>query len=106
MQPSAPPQRSPYARWILSAIAVAIITFAVLFFVQTRDPMILIFGIIAAFMALAIFRPYRYWGWGYGPMWGYGPAQPPTEIVKVRCAACRALNEENARFCHQCGKPM
>lgn len=28
------------------------------------------------------------------------------EVIKVRCAACRALNEEQDKFCSQCGKPL
>lgn len=30
----------------------------------------------------------------------------PQEVVRVRCQACRELNEEDARFCKACGKPM
>lgn len=30
----------------------------------------------------------------------------PVEEVKVRCRECRALNDETARFCDQCGKPL
>lgn len=26
--------------------------------------------------------------------------------VKVRCAACRGLNDEHARYCSSCGKPV
>jgi hypothetical protein len=28
------------------------------------------------------------------------------DVVKVRCPQCRTLNDEDARFCDQCGKPM
>ncbi len=28
------------------------------------------------------------------------------EVVRVRCIHCRALNEEDARFCKNCGKEM
>jgi hypothetical protein len=31
------------------------------------------------------------------------PAPPP---VKVRCPKCRALNDEAAKFCNQCGAPL
>lgn len=31
---------------------------------------------------------------------------PARETIKVRCPACRALNDENARFCNQCGKAL
>ena len=32
--------------------------------------------------------------------------QPPREVIKVRCPACRALNEETAKFCGQCGQAL
>jgi hypothetical protein len=28
------------------------------------------------------------------------------EVVKVRCPACRTLNDEDAKFCDECGKPL
>ena len=33
---------------------------------------------------------------------------PPedAESIKVRCRKCRALNDEDARFCDQCGGPL
>lgn len=31
---------------------------------------------------------------------------PPLPVVKVRCTACRALNDEGAKFCGQCGKAI
>ena len=30
----------------------------------------------------------------------------PQEVVKLRCPSCRALNEENAKFCSQCGQAL
>ena len=30
----------------------------------------------------------------------------PGEIIRVRCLSCRALNDEDARFYNQCGKPL
>jgi hypothetical protein len=30
-------------------------------------------------------------------------APPPLPVVKVRCRACNALNDEAAKFCNQCG---
>jgi hypothetical protein len=30
-------------------------------------------------------------------------APPPAPVVKVRCRACSALNDEHAKFCNQCG---
>lgn len=29
-----------------------------------------------------------------------------TAVVKVRCLQCQSLNDENAKFCSECGKPM
>lgn len=33
-------------------------------------------------------------------------AEVPFEVVRVRCLNCQQLNEETARFCNQCGKPI
>jgi len=33
-------------------------------------------------------------------------ASSPREVVKLRCPGCRALNEENAKFCSQCGQAL
>jgi hypothetical protein len=30
-------------------------------------------------------------------------AAPPEPAVKVRCRVCKALNDEHAKFCNQCG---
>jgi hypothetical protein len=30
-------------------------------------------------------------------------AAPPPPVVRVRCRACTALNDEHAKFCNQCG---
>jgi len=32
--------------------------------------------------------------------------KPGEAVVKVRCRACGALNEEDAKFCKGCGKPL
>lgn len=29
-----------------------------------------------------------------------------TEVIKIRCRNCQALNEESAKFCNQCGAEM
>lgn len=36
------------------------------------------------------------------------PQGSPEEkaVIKVRCPKCRALNDEDARFCDQCGAPL
>lgn len=28
------------------------------------------------------------------------------EVIKVRCPNCRTLNDEDAKFCDECGKPL
>ena len=35
-----------------------------------------------------------------------GVDSPRAVVVKVKCARCRALNDENAKFCSQCGAAM
>ncbi|HZZ29232.1 MAG TPA: zinc ribbon domain-containing protein [Pirellulales bacterium] len=38
---------------------------------------------------------------------GHVPAsEEATPEVKVRCQKCRALNDEAAKFCNQCGAPL
>lgn len=32
-----------------------------------------------------------------------GQHQEPASVVKVRCQQCKALNDEDAKFCKQCG---
>ena len=32
--------------------------------------------------------------------------KPQQEQIKVRCRHCRALNQEDAKFCDQCGKEL
>jgi hypothetical protein len=35
------------------------------------------------------------------------PATTPSEpVVKVRCPACKTLNDEHAKFCNQCGAAL
>jgi RNA polymerase subunit RPABC4/transcription elongation factor Spt4 len=41
---------------------------------------------------------------GLGPATGEDKAKDP--LVKVRCPNCRSLNEENAKFCSQCGSAI
>jgi len=107
MAPPAAPARNDAWRWALYALPGLLFVFAILFFFQTRDPMILIFGIVGSAIAAAAMRGWRGGYYGYGPGYGWGPTIAQTiEVVKVRCASCRALNEEAARFCQQCGKPM
>ena len=37
---------------------------------------------------------------------GLGTAREPDQVVKVRCQSCQSLNDETAKFCNQCGKPL
>lgn len=30
----------------------------------------------------------------------------PVEVVKIRCQACKALNDEDAKFCKECGSEL
>jgi hypothetical protein len=34
------------------------------------------------------------------------PTAPPEPVVRVRCAACKTLNDEHAKFCNQCGAAL
>lgn len=54
-----------------------------------------------------------FWGFRLGAS-GNTPDQTPAEdevgspqpTVRVRCRQCRALNDETAKFCNQCGSAM
>lgn len=35
--------------------------------------------------------------------WKFGPDEEAAGPVKIRCQKCRALNDEAAKFCDQCG---
>ena len=37
---------------------------------------------------------------------GIGQSQSPIETVKVRCAACKTLNDEADKFCGECGQGL
>lgn len=87
-------------RWAMLGVALGVAALAVLMFSRTGDPMLLVFGGLAATLAALAMVPR---GW-YPHSWHPGP--PPGAVVRVRCASCRALNLEEARFCGQCGKPM
>lgn len=80
-------------RWMAWMLTGGIALFAVLFFFQTRDPMILIFGLVAIGILWAVMMSV-----------GRGGAGAPD--VRVRCPACRALNLEDAKFCSQCGRAL
>ena len=31
---------------------------------------------------------------------------PMPQVIMVKCAGCRTLNEEHAKFCKECGKAL
>lgn len=37
---------------------------------------------------------------------GNAGEEAPTQIIKVRCRACQALNDETAKYCNQCGQAI
>ena len=90
MQDGQEPAARTYPWWFFLG-AFAIVVAGVLFFFQTRDPMLLFFGLIAAGMFWLVVHLSRS-GAGSG--------------VFVRCGSCRSLNPEAARFCNQCGKGL
>ncbi len=81
-------------RRVGTGIVIAILAVVgVLFFLQYKDPMILIFAVIAATMVAAVFGAFpRYASSG--------------DSIQVRCRACSALNRESAKFCDQCATKM
>jgi hypothetical protein len=93
MQEAAAPPASPFPLWAFVASGL-VIAFAVLFFFQTRDPMILIFGLMAAGMVWVVALLVRLLSGGMGGG------------VVLRCPSCRGLNPESARFCNGCGKGL
>lgn len=32
--------------------------------------------------------------------------QQPKEVIKIRCRVCNSLNDEDAKFCKNCGAPI
>lgn len=89
--------RGPW--WIVIAVAIVLVSAMGLYF-ATRDPMLLIFGGIAAvavgflaFLALASARG------------SVGPPPSSAQIL-VKCTACGHANPEEARYCNKCGKGL
>lgn len=111
--PVAPPAQDPSAQrraMLRLVLMLGIGVLAILFFFRTRDPMILVFGIGASVLVALMMRAQasRVPPSTGPPHGGLSWAAPPSSpvVVKVRCAACQALNDEHARFCQACGKPM
>lgn len=76
-------------------VVAAVAAFAVLFYLQTRDPMILLFGIVSAAMVAFVMHLVA--------------AQKAGELsasVRVKCRACGGLNAEDAKHCSACGKGL
>lgn len=79
--------------WIGNGVALLLVALGVLFFFMTKDPMILIFALVAAAIALVIANAARL-------------RPPQAEVVRVRCRECSGLNPEAARHCMACGRPL
>ena len=94
MSAPASPLRPPPRGLLTTAgygIACALFLFGVVFFLQTRDPRVIVFGAIAAGVVALLAR---------------GVGAPGAGRVAARCRECRAPNPEGARSCNECGKPM
>lgn len=37
---------------------------------------------------------------------GIAPGVRTVEVVKIRCRACGKLNEDDSKFCQECGQPI
>lgn len=86
----------PENPWLPWVVAAGVLALAVSLFFQTKDPMVLVFGLIVAAIAYVLAR-HR------GRL---SPLAPGAVQVRVRCPACRALNPEDAKFCAQCGRAI
>lgn len=87
-------ERLPTWAWVTMAVLVAL---GVLFFFQTRDPMIMIFFIVFPAMILGVVLVLDFLARALrGGVGG----------VRVKCRECAALNLEDARFCSACGKQV
>jgi hypothetical protein len=73
--------------WVASGLMVLIGGLAVLLYIQQSDPMLLIFGIIAAGLVGLVFVLSQF-------------------LQRKACAACHASNSSGAKFCAQCAKPL
>lgn len=89
----------PGAWWIVIAVALVLVSAMGMYF-ASRDPMLLIFGGIAAvavgflaFLALAAAR-------------GNAGPPPSSAQILVKCTGCGHVNPEDARFCKKCGKGL
>jgi hypothetical protein len=93
------PSKKGHRRGLIigNTVLFSILVFAIGSFLQTRDPMILIFGVIAGgTVALVMALVKR----------GLASNDARPELVKLRCRACQSLNPETARFCNACGKAL
>lgn len=85
MEPHRAGRVSPWA----IALAAAVALFSLLFFLQTRDPFIFVSGIFFGGLVLLVAR-----------------LLSARTVVRVRCRECRALNDDSAAHCGQCGRPL
>lgn len=84
--------RVPAWAWIVGGLLFA---FGVLFFVQTKDPMILVMAVFSGAIVL-----------GIGLLVAAAASGALGGGVKVRCRACAALGPEGAAYCGSCGERL
>lgn len=78
---------------MVAGLAAAVLLLGVVFFFRYKDPMILVFALLAAVAAAAV-------------AFVAGSLRGAVGGARVRCGACERLNVEDARFCVDCGRPM
>lgn len=76
------------------ALGLGVMAFAMWFFFQTGDPMILIFGLVAVATLATIGFASRI------------VSRTRGSDIRLKCGACSALNMESAKFCSQCGRSL
>lgn len=76
------------------ALAVLFVLFGLLFFAQTKDPMILLFAFMASGMVVVVVAVLVLL------------MLLLRRGANLRCRACGALNPETSRFCGACGQPL
>lgn len=81
-----------------SIAAGVLVVLSVLFFFQTKDPMILLFGVVAAAMLVLVAVAIAFLAALAPRLSGGG--------VQVRCRACGALSPAASRYCGACGKEL
>jgi len=87
--------RIPPWAWLTAGVLVVL---GVLLFFQTRDPMILIFGVMGAGTLLVVLAVIGLLRTGVDAISRPG--------IRVKCGSCGALNLEDAKFCSQCARSI